>query len=541
MVVVLALAALIRYYDLAQRGLIYWDEAKFSLEGIRFHAYLQSLVGSGAALHAGKTIGTGKPTHALLIALGYGIFGIHTYVPLYVDAFSSVIAVALVWFVGRRLFGPWAGVIAALFLAVSEYDAIYARSALSESDADLLFLGAVVFWVLDWERMRVMLPNRKGFPSTFLVLCALLAGVSFTTNYRLIVYIAALFIFDLAWTVNEYGWRPTRGRLVSWVAGLLAAPALWQVIDVVARLNHQVLFRSEVNIIVKNGRHVLFRSVREGGAEYYLQQALFQLHAGKGKGFRFDPLLYLQWFVLREGWVIALLVLVALFFAVRSRLFPWLAMAALVVIPFIVYNFAPFIVPRNLDGTLPFVALLAAAALVSLAERVRGDVARRAALVVLALAVAAAGARQSWSLTGVRSGYAQASSYLRTQGNGKAIASNEIMVFYLSGTRRTGCEALPPASSLPKLAAERNAGYRYAVLDHRAGGITGYIIDRARLVRRFLTSGPISVGENLVASENGDPLNSTHLDHVSVYDMSRMPLPPAGKSRPAVCSKDVPL
>ena len=148
---ILVLAAVLRLHSLSGRGLLYWDEAKFSLEGVRLEAYLQAIFGHPALLTAGKSVGTAKPTHALLIALSYAVFGIHDYAPLYMDAVASVVGVALAYFLGKRLFGPIPGLVGALFLAVSEYDVIYARSALSESDADALFLAGVLLWVVGWD------------------------------------------------------------------------------------------------------------------------------------------------------------------------------------------------------------------------------------------------------------------------------------------------------------------------------------------------------------------------------------------------------
>src|ERR1039458_2956288 len=86
---ILVLAAVLRFDSLSQRGLIYWDEAKFALEGVRLHAYMVSIFGGHVSLLAGKTIGTAKPMHAFLIAIAYLIFGVHTYTPLFMDAFRS--------------------------------------------------------------------------------------------------------------------------------------------------------------------------------------------------------------------------------------------------------------------------------------------------------------------------------------------------------------------------------------------------------------------------------------------------------------------
>lgn len=536
---VLAIAALLRFVQLSQRGLIYWDEAKFALEGERMHAYIQSYFGSNVPLTIGKTVGTAKPTHALLIGLAYFIFGIHDYVPMFMDAFASLVSIGLAYVIGRRLFGPWAAVIGALFLAVSEYDVIYARSALSESDANALFLAAFLCWVIDWDRVAAVLPNARAFPSRLLVIGAVLAGASFTANYRLVVYIVALVGFDLVWTWKESGWRPAFRRLIPWIGGLAAVPVAWQILDIIARVNGHVLFRSEVNVLVKSGGTVLFKNVSEGGPEWYLVQALFQLHGGKQSIIHFNPLIYLQWFVLREGWGIALLVLIGLYFALRTRVFPWLALATVVVIPYLIYTFAPFIVPRNLDAALPFACLLAAAALVTLAERLPRDLLRRSALIVAGCIIAGFAASQSWHLRHEHSGFALAANYVKHRG-GRALTANEIMVFYLPGSPSgTRCDAPPVPYSLRKLSADRHAGYSYAVLDQQSTPAQRYISSHGRLVASYPAFGALNIGENPISTENGNAPNTGMHEMVNVYDISGLHLP-RPTATPDKCYRNVP-
>jgi 4-amino-4-deoxy-L-arabinose transferase-like glycosyltransferase len=538
---IMALAAVLRFAALPQRGLIYWDEAKFALEGERFQAYLQAILGAHISLNIGKSVGTAKPTHALFIALAYFIFGIHAYTPLFMDAVCSVVEVGVVFLVGRRLFGPWVGLLAALFLAVSEYDIIYARSALSESDADLLFLAGFFFWVIDWERVAPAVSGRTVRSTKMLVIAALLGGAAFTANYRLVLYIIPLVVFDIVWAARELGRRPAMLRAAIWIGGLAAVPLLWELIDLIGRLTGHVLFRSEVNVLVKSGTQVIFKNVQKGGPEAYIVQALFQLHGGKQSVFHFNPTIYLQWFVLRQGWVIPVLVLIGLGFMLRTRLFPWLAVGCLVVVPYLVYIFAPFIVPRNLSAAIPFVCLLAAAGLVTLAEKIPSDAARRATIIVAGCAIAAYGAWLAWPVTGERSGFAAAAAYAGSHG-GKAMASNEIMVFYLPGSpTTTTCNAPIVPNNLPQLAAAVQAGYRYVEIESNvSSGLSGYIISHARLIGRWPAYGRITIRENPIKTENGDPPRSGPLEYVELYDLSGLSLPPAA-ARPLACYRNVPI
>jgi len=186
---ILGLAALIRFCDLGSRGLVYWDEGKFALEGVR----LQALMAQGPA--AGKAIGTAKPTHALLIALSFAVLGVRDWAPLMLSALCSVASVAVLVAIGTQLFDRSTGLLAGLFLAVSTYDVIYARSALSEADATLLFLLAALPYAgipQTWPMARRLLP---GF----------LAGLAFSTNYRMVIYLVTLVAFDLAVELRWHG------------------------------------------------------------------------------------------------------------------------------------------------------------------------------------------------------------------------------------------------------------------------------------------------------------------------------------------------
>jgi len=126
---VLATAAILRFWNLQARGLIYWDEAKFAMEGIRMQAVILHAVSAHASLLAGKSVGTAKPTHALIFGLAYLLFGVHDWVPLFVDGLASLSVVALTYVIARRLFSPDVALFASALLAVSEYEIIYARSA----------------------------------------------------------------------------------------------------------------------------------------------------------------------------------------------------------------------------------------------------------------------------------------------------------------------------------------------------------------------------------------------------------------------------
>jgi 4-amino-4-deoxy-L-arabinose transferase-like glycosyltransferase len=521
---VLAIAAMLRFYTLPQRGLIYWDEAKFALEGIRAEALIRSPFAAHVSLAVGKSIGTAKPTHALLIALAYLLFGVHDYSALFLNAAASTAGIGLTYFAATRLFCRPVGLLAALFLAVSEFDVIYARSALSESDATTILLVAILIWLAGVKPQdgawRILAERRW----TVLASGALL-GVAFTTNYRLLVYGGALVFFDLGWNLGQLGRLGTARRALLWVLGFALAPACWQIADLVTRAHGLELFRSE-------GTHQ---------AAWYLQEAIYQLHQGKQSAVNFNPVPYIQWFALRQGIPMALLTLAGIICAFRRRTFPYLLTITLVGLPYLLYITAPFIVPRNLVPMLPFASIMAAGAIFEARSAVSG---RWPALVLLGIAVLAAivGASRAWQLTNERSGYALAASYVSTHDAGRALTGNEQTVFYLRGTGTT-CDAPRLPFRKPRLGDAIRQGFEYAIFDrYLASPLEPYVRAHAHLEARFSAVGNLDVGENLISSENTNPPDaSERQDIVAVYRLTRLKV--EATSRPAApifCNRDVP-
>ena len=394
---------------------------------------------------------------------------------------------------------------------MSEYDVIYARSGLSESDANAFFLAGV-------------LASAVGRVPGARLLSGFLLGLSFTANYRLIVYCAALVGLDLLRQWRELGPGASLRRALLWAAGFAVAPLAWQLADLIERARGAVLFRSELT----------------GRPMWYLHQVLFQLHEGRQSAVQFHPLPYLHWYVLREGWPMAVLIVAGALMLVlwppgRSR---WESRVpvVLLVVPYLVYVFAPFAVPRNLDATVPFASMLAAVALCRPVRWLLRPGGRLAALLLTALALGALGAAMSWRLTAERSGFAQAASYMGQHGRGRALVSNEVMVFYLRGSG-SHCTAPRIPRSPAELASALALGYRYAVLDQFNRQASRFIRHAMPLVARYPLDGHLSVGENLITSEATGADRNDPNDVVSVYRLAPSLLPPATATRIA-CNRD---
>lgn len=516
---VLILGGVLRFHDLSTRGLIYWDEAKFALEGLRVHTALGSLLGSHGDRTLGKAIGSAKPTHALFIAIGYALFGVNAGAAFAFDALAGTADLLLTYLIARRLFCPWVSVIAALFLAVNEYDVLYARSALSESDTTLFLLVGFYLSVREWTAPA---GGRRGWTSRLRVLpAAIVLGIGFTTNYRLIVYIGTLVVVDLVWSFVRRSRSYTATRLLCWIAGLLVAPLLWQLADLAARGHGITLFAGDLT-----------------GQQAYLRQVWYQLHQGKQAIYHFAPWLYLQWYVVRSGWPLSLLVSGGLVLALYRRERGPLSVAVMVLVPYGLYSLAPFVVPRNMVEALPFTAILGAWAAWELGQKLfRSDTLQIGLAALLSLFVILTSLPASWQVTQIRSGFAEAAAYLSRHG-GRALTTSEDMVFYLRGN---GARCLSPALpvSVPRLADYIHAGYRYAVLDpHHTSDVSHYIRAYAVRVLHRRTLGEVSLPDNPINSENTNPPpGDTTKEYIDVYRLDNLHLKGTGEPIQP-CSRD---
>ena len=137
------------------------------------------------------------PLVPLLIDLAMVAFGTSNVAPLVVGIVAGSLTVILVWWVGRRWFGPTAGLVAATLVALSDVHILFSRTALTDVPMCLFLLAAVhCFWVAQTTRSRL----------------ALVASGAFT---------------GLAWWTKCNGWLP----LAIGVAG--AVP--WQLVPLLAK------------------------------------------------------------------------------------------------------------------------------------------------------------------------------------------------------------------------------------------------------------------------------------------------------------------
>ncbi|HLE79982.1 MAG TPA: glycosyltransferase family 39 protein, partial [Dehalococcoidia bacterium] len=148
---IVLLAAALRFSDLGDLPFGLWyDEAAIGLEGHRIltdSAY--------RPLYAPST--TSPAAFVYLVAGAEALFGKTVFAVRFVPALMGVLSTLLSYVVGRKLFGPWAGVCAAALFAVARWDINFSRIGMQGATAPFLTLltCALALAALKSRRMAV--------------------------------------------------------------------------------------------------------------------------------------------------------------------------------------------------------------------------------------------------------------------------------------------------------------------------------------------------------------------------------------------------
>ena len=221
LVIVVVVGGWLRFTHLAERGLLFFDEGCYVLSGRFLRGWWLQWMRHGYAAaqaylaHPQQWIGLpavfAKPAHdwLLMVAMWWG--GPSLLSALRVMAMTSTLSLVGIYWVGRRLFDPWIGLMAAAICAVSSYQLIYARSALAEAGTMWWFLLAVA----------LLLPAMsQRWPARWQSLASgVFGGIAFLSNYRLWMLLPSL------WLIEYLRWRARRSvkRQTLWRRWLLLA------------------------------------------------------------------------------------------------------------------------------------------------------------------------------------------------------------------------------------------------------------------------------------------------------------------------------
>lgn len=204
-VAVLLLSAGLRFHELGAQSL--WND-----EGNSVVQAGRSL--SAIAEHAARDIH--PPGFYWLLAGWKALTGDSEFALRSLSALASVLSVAFALALGRRLYGVWAGLAAALLVALNTFSIYYAQEA--RMYALLALLGAAGMWAL-----AGLVLKRSG---RWAVALGLLNAAGLYTQYAYPLLIAAQGLLVLIALVQRRRERPVIMRLLGLYAGSLALSAI---------------------------------------------------------------------------------------------------------------------------------------------------------------------------------------------------------------------------------------------------------------------------------------------------------------------------
>lgn len=221
---IIIVAAFLRFSGLAERGLVFWDEAYYSCEAktlsavVDYHQHKPAeslkeyLIGQGCIFPTG----TAKPGFMALFSLAMLFFGPVDYSGMALLAFFGLLTVILVFFLAQKMYGTTTGLTASFLLAVSGYHILYSRSIFSNA-LGLFFLLAGIY---------IYLYAKPGKGRMFLA--GLVFGFAFSVHYGLLPNILLILLAEVirvTWKNSQPGaWK---GSLFL-IAGMLVFPLLFE-------------------------------------------------------------------------------------------------------------------------------------------------------------------------------------------------------------------------------------------------------------------------------------------------------------------------
>ncbi len=186
LIVILFAAATIRFYNISQLGLRYWDAALYIRKTIQF-------------LDGGTT--DQAFGHILILSAVFLLFGKDPLFALLLSAFIGTLNVYIIFLLGKELYDEKVGFLAASLLAVTEYHILYSRSALIQSDLAFFSLLTFYFYVL---RSKVLTSKRASKKNKVLnsvsilsMISGLLAGFCFTITWIGIIIAPSILFIEL--------------------------------------------------------------------------------------------------------------------------------------------------------------------------------------------------------------------------------------------------------------------------------------------------------------------------------------------------------
>jgi len=196
MIVILCIGGMLRFYNVLDKGIFFWDEGRYYGEAQFISLYpkmLKALSNCGSTVEKKLVITTyakkmnesgaltllyAKPLHSLLTMVFINILH-NKHGGCAMSAFFGLLSIALVFIFAQRLFNTHFAIVSALIMCLLPLHILYSREAMPEIDSSFFFLVSTLL---------LYLGIRKDKDSLWLLLFSgFFSGLAFASNYRWIV------------------------------------------------------------------------------------------------------------------------------------------------------------------------------------------------------------------------------------------------------------------------------------------------------------------------------------------------------------------
>jgi 4-amino-4-deoxy-L-arabinose transferase-like glycosyltransferase len=188
LLLILAIAAALRFWGLERRGLYFPDETRYYRYARDGCAVLAKEGLIPAIVFAGNTF-TAKPGHTLLGMLWMSVFGIMPVSALSMNAVFGILSVLLLWMIGKMFYSNSAGLIAAAVLSVSAASIYYSRSFMCHIDQGFFVTLVFLLYGLSISLRRPSFALR--------VAAGLFLGFAFTIHSTTAVFFILYAVYEI--------------------------------------------------------------------------------------------------------------------------------------------------------------------------------------------------------------------------------------------------------------------------------------------------------------------------------------------------------
>lgn len=401
---ILALAIFLRFYNITERGIFLSNEGTYLDESKFITTSIQHLLDNTTEVR-GVFPMSGRIGHNIIISLSMLLFGIHDYSGNISSATLGVGSVLFIFLIGKDMFDTRTGLVASSILAVSAYHIMYSRGSLVEiSSTFFLIIGMYLYYL-----------NRKNLKDKYLWLSGFFLGVAFVCDFRLWLMAPLIILYELHLWWSRRDLKLIFKRLITLVSFMLIPIILCEVPYHFAMIldKHSRIVPS-YDTYFERLRIQFFHGMYKGSLSHDTFSAISHLDL---------PLTYFYLLFRLEGIFVCALLSIGLYTTIKKHSLEDLIIGSWFILPFVFYTFYGEQNARFFSFALPAIALISARAFHSLNSK--------KLIMLLISLVLIFGVWNSMDLLSMKSGYREAFAWLEGNNGQRHVSTQEcVSLFY---------------------------------------------------------------------------------------------------------------